>query len=177
MSVVVRTAGEPESAAALVRRAAHDADPTLAVRDQRTLDQVIGSSLASRRFGLALAAAFAGLALLLAAVGIYGVLAYSVTSRTREFGVRLALGASTKSVLLLVLRQGLGWSLVGLAVGVGGALAGGRLLTTMLYGVEPADLVTYLAVAGGLLVVVVIACLVPALRATSVDPLTSTRAE
>jgi predicted permease len=177
MSVAVRMVGDPRSMAEIVRRATRNADPTLAVRDLQPLDHVIGSSLAGRRFGLALAAAFAGLALLLAAVGIYGVLAYSVTSRTREFGVRLALGASTRSVLALVLRQGIGWSLVGLALGVAGALAAGRLLTTMLYGVGPMDLATYLAVAGGLLVVVVISCLVPALRATSVDPLTSTRAE
>ncbi|MEO8452537.1 MAG: ABC transporter permease [Gemmatimonadota bacterium] len=177
LSVVVRTTGDPESAVPLLRRAVKAGDPTLALRDVATLDQVIGTSLAGRRFALGLAASFAGLALLLAAIGIYGVLAYSVTSRTREFGVRLALGAPRQSVLMLVLRQGLGWSLIGLAVGVGGALAGGRLLAGMLYGVQPIDLATYLTVAAGLLIVVTIACLVPAARATSVDPLTSTRAE
>ena len=177
LSVVVRTAGNPIAAAPVIRQAVRNADPTRAVRDLEPLDQAIGSNLASRRFALGLAASFAGLALLLAAVGIYGVLAYSVTSRTREFGIRLALGAPKHSVLMLVLREGLGWSLAGLALGLAGAVAGGRLLTGMLYGVGPMDLGTYLAVGIGLLVVVTVACLVPAARATSTNPLTATRAE
>ena len=177
LSVVVRTTGDPLAAVPVLRRAVKAGDPSLAIRDVGTLDEKIGLSLSTRRFALGLATSFAVLALVLAAVGIYGVLAYAVTSRTREFGVRLALGAPARSVLLLVLRQGLGWSLVGLVLGVAGALAGGRLLAGMLYGVGPIDVVTYLAVTVGLLVVVTVACLVPATRATSVDPLTSTRAE
>ena len=177
LSVVVRTTGDPLAAVPVLRRAVTAGDPSLAIRDVGTLDEKIGLSLSTRRFALGLATSFAVLALVLAAVGIYGVLAYAVTSRTREFGVRLALGAPARSVLLLVLRQGLGWSLVGLVLGVAGALAGGRLLAGMLYGVGPIDTVTYLAVTVGLLLVVTVACLVPATRATSVDPLTSTRAE
>jgi hypothetical protein len=177
LSLVVRTTGEPGSAVPVVRRAVKAADPMLALRQFEELDHVIGSSLAPRRFGLALATCLAGLALVLAVVGIYGVLAYSVTSRTREFGVRLALGAPARSVLFLVLREGLVWTLMGLVLGVGGALAGRRLLAGMLYGIGPADGSTYLAVVLGLPIVAAIACLVPAVRATSVDPLASTRAE
>jgi predicted permease len=177
LAVVIRTTGDPLTAVPVLRRALKTADPTLAVRDIRTLEDVVGSSLASRRFALGLASCFAGLALLLAAVGIYGVLAYMVTTRAREFGVRLALGATARSVLMLVVRQGLGWSLFGLALGIGGALAGARILTGMLYGVTPLDVSTYASVMIGLLVVVGVACVVPAARATRVDPLTSMRAE
>lgn len=161
----------------MLRRAVKAEDPSLAVRDMKPLEDVIGSSLAPRRFVLGLASCFAVIALLLAAIGIYGVLAYMVTSRTREFGVRLALGAAARSVLLLVVGQGLGWSLLGLALGLGGAVAGGRLLAGTLYGVQPIDATTYGSIVLGLLVVVGIACIVPAARATRVDPLTSMRAE
>jgi putative ABC transport system permease protein len=177
MSVVIRTVGDPQNAAATLRRATKDADPALAIRDVKTLNAVVGSSLAPRRFALGLASSFAALALMLAAVGIYGVLAYLVAARTREFGVRRALGATPGSVLLLVARQGFAWSIVGLALGIAGALAGGRLLAGMLYGVTQLDAWTYVSVAVGLLLVVATACLVPAVRATRVDPLTSMRAE
>ena len=177
LSVVVRTNGDPRAAVPLIRQAVKAGDPAIAVQNIETMEQVVKSSIAPRRFALGLASAFAGLALLLSAVGVYGVLAYSVTARTREFGVRLALGASSNSILWLVLAQGLLWSLLGLAVGVAGALAGGRVLSGMLYGVTPADAPTYLAVAGCLLVVVVLSCLLPAIRAARVDPLTNMRAE
>ncbi|HEY5219252.1 MAG TPA: ABC transporter permease [Gemmatimonadaceae bacterium] len=176
-SLEARTSGDADAAIPAVRRAVHDADPTRAVRSIETLDDIVGDSLASRRLALGLAAAFAVLALALAAVGIYGVLAYSVTTRTREFGVRIALGASRRSVLLLVLRQGLAWSFVGLLIGLGGALAGARLLDTMLFGIAPNDVRTYLTVAVGLVSIAIAASVVPALRATGVDPLTSMRAE
>jgi predicted permease len=177
LSLVVRTNGEPSAAVSLVRQAVKAGDPSMAVQNIETMDQVVKSSVAPRRFALGLASAFAGLALLLSAIGVYGVLAYSVTARTREFGVRLALGASSRSILGLVLRQGLVWSLIGLALGIVGALAAGRLLAGMLYGVTSADAPTYLAVAGSLLLVVVIACILPAMRAAKVDPLVNMRAE
>jgi predicted permease len=177
LSVVVRTTGDPMAALPAIRRAIRRADPTLAMRDVATLDEVIGESLSTRRFALGLASCFAGLALVLAAVGIYGVLAYSVNARTREFGVRLALGATAGNVLLLVVRQGLGWSLAGLAMGVAGALAVGRFLTSSLYGVSATDTLTYVSVALGLVAVVLLACIVPAGRATRVDPINSLRAE
>ncbi|MDB4877944.1 MAG: permease [Gemmatimonadetes bacterium] len=177
LAVVVRTAGDPQTAAPALRRAVRTMDPSLAIRDIKTLNDVVGASLAPRRFALGLAACFAAIALLLAAIGIYGVLAYMVATRTRELGVRIALGATWQNVLGLVMRQGLGWSLLGLVVGVAGSIAGGRALGGMLFGVSPLDLPTYATVAIGLLIVVGVACAVPARRATRVDPLTSMRAE
>ena len=177
MAVVVRTVGDARTAEPAIRAAVKSNDPTLAVRDVKTLDSVLGMSLAARRFALGLASSFAVVALLLAAVGIYGVLAYMVTTRRREFGVRLALGATARSVLMLVVRQGLVWSLIGVVLGVGGAVAAGRLLERMLYGVSPLDASTYSAVVAALMFVVIAACVVPAARATRVDPLESMRAD
>ena len=177
LALVVRTIGDPMMAAAVVRRAVKNADPAMAIRDIRTLNDIVGASLARRRFSLGLASCFAVVALLLAAVGIYGVLAYMVTTRTREFGVRMALGASARSVLVLVVRQGMGWSLAGILIGVCASLAAGRVLDRMLYGVTSLDPSTYIAVVAVLLAVVAAACVVPAARATRVDPLESMRAE
>jgi predicted permease len=177
MVIVVRTEGDPRTAEAPLRRAVREADPRLAVRNIRTLDEVVDASLAARRFVLSLITSFAVVALALAAIGIYGVLAFLVASRTREFGVRLALGASRGGVLLLVLRQGVGWAALGAAIGTAGALAGGKLLAGMLYGVSATDLPTYLGVFGGVVLVVAAACAVPATRAMRVDPMTSMRAE
>jgi putative ABC transport system permease protein len=177
LNIVIRTRGDPWAAVPLLRRAVRDADPTLALRNVRPMDEVLGGSLAARRFALGLVACFAGVALVLAAVGIYGVLAFSVTSRTREFGVRIALGATRKSVLLLVVGQGLAWSLLGLAMGVSAAMAGGRLLRGLLYGVTPADRTTFAVVTAALLLVMLVACLIPAARATRVDPIESMRAD
>ncbi|HEY4131552.1 MAG TPA: FtsX-like permease family protein, partial [Gemmatimonadaceae bacterium] len=177
LSIAVRTTGDPNAAAAALRRASKEADPLLAIRNVQPLTEIVGSSLAPRRFSLGLVSIFAAIALALAAIGIYGVLSYAVTTRTREFGVRIALGASTQSVLLLVARQGLAWSLTGLGVGIIGAVAAGRLIAGMLYGVGTLDVWTYAGVVTGLLLVAGVACLVPAARATRVDPLTAMRAE
>jgi predicted permease len=177
LSIVIRTSGDPAAAAPMLRSAVRTADPSLALRDVATLDEMIGQSLSTRRFALGIAACFAVLALVLAAVGIYGVLAYSVTARTREFGVRLALGATVASVVGLVVRQGLGWSIAGLAIGIGGALAFGKVLASSLFGITASDPFTFAAVSCGLIVIVLIACIVPAARATRVDPIDSLRAE
>lgn len=177
LNIVVRTTGDPQTAAGALRRAIKQHDATLAIRDVQSFDDVIASSLAPRRFALGLAASFAAVALLLGAVGIYGVLAYAVSNRTREFGVRLALGATPRSVVSLVLHHGLTWSSLGLLLGVAGAIAFGRLLAGMLYDVRPIDPTTYMLVVFGQLAVVILACVVPAFRATRVDPLTSMRAE
>lgn len=176
VSLVVRMSGDPSAATALIRRAVKGADPSLAIRNVMPLTDVLRTSLAPRRFALGLVSSFAGIALLLAAIGIYGVLSFAVAARTREFGVRLALGATERSVLFMVLRQGFAWSSLGIALGVAGALAGGRLVSKMLYQVRTTDPVTYIAAIGALGVVVAIACLVPSLRATRVDPLASLRA-
>ena len=177
LNLVVRTTGDPQTAVAVLRRAIKQHDATLAVRDVQSFEDLVGSSLAPRRFALGLAASFAMVALLLGAIGVYGVLAYTVSNRTREFGVRLALGATPLSVVSLVLRQGLVWSSLGLLLGAAGAIAFGRLLSGMLYGVKPTDPMTYLLVAVGQLAIVGLACVVPAVRATRVDLLTSMRAE
>ena len=177
LTIVVRTTGDPRSAEGLVRRAVAEADPQLAIREVRTMVDRLGSSLAARRFALSLVSCFAVVALLLAAVGVYGVLAFSVTSRHREFGVRRALGATGPEVLMLVLKEGLGWSAIGLGVGVLAAAAAGRLVAGMLYGVGPLDGPTYLVVTISLLMVVTAACLVPALKATRVAPVTILQAD
>ncbi len=176
-SIVVRTRGDPASAAATVRRAVHDADPEAALRNVTPLDAVMAESLAPGRFVLAVTGSFAALALLLAAVGIYGTLAFLVNSRQREFGVRLALGATGRNVVMLVLRQGLAWTVVGLVLGLGMAALGGRLLSGLLFGVTPLDPVTYLMVLGAVASVALAACLVPAWRAMGVDPVVSMRGE
>jgi len=149
----------------------------LALRRVRTMEDVYSASLAARRFSLVLICGFAMLAVVLAAVGVYGVLAYTVSSRRREFGIRLALGATSSSVLRLVMRQGLAWLAIGLLIGVGGALASGRVLGGMLYGVAPNDALTLAGVAVVLLGVVASACLIPAMRATRVDPAATMRAD
>lgn len=175
MSLVVRTTGDPSTIVGALKSIVHTADPTLALRDVEPLETVLGSSLAPRKLALALATCFAAIAVILAAIGIYGVLSYAVASRTREFGVRFALGASTHNVLLIVLRQGVAWSLIGLVLGVVGALEVGRLLSAMLYGVAALDPATYVSVVVGLIVVVGAACVVPAFRAMRVDPMTAMR--
>ena len=175
LSIVVRTTGEPLAAVPAIRAAVRAADPALAVRQVMTMDQIIGRNLATRTFSLGVILAFALLALSLAAVGVYGVLAYSVTSRTREFGIRMALGASASTVRSLVLRKGLLWSTAGLGVGIGVALAGGRWIEGMLYEVRANDAATFVVVGASLFAVVLLACLVPARRATRVDPISALR--
>ena len=177
MSLVMRTSRSEADAGALIRRAVRAQDPSLAVRDVQTLDDVVRASLAPRRFALGLATSFAFIALTLAAIGIYGVLAYSVGNRTRELGVRIALGASSSRVISSVVRQGAMTSLVGIAAGLVGALLGARLLRGMLFGITPLDAGTYASVVLLVFIVAMTACIVPALRATRIDPLTSMRAD
>jgi putative ABC transport system permease protein len=175
LGIAIRTTDDPARAEGALRSALREADPTAGVQDVRPMDDILGASLAARRFAMALISAFAFVALALAAIGVYGVLAYSVTSRTREFGIRMALGASTRSVLGLVLRQGLGWSLIGLALGGAGAFVAGRSLRAYLFGIQATDAVTFTAVACGLLAAVAAACVVPARRAIRVDPMQAMR--
>jgi len=177
MFLVVRTAHEPASLAASVRNVIRQADAELPVFRVTTMEQLVAASLAQRRFTLAAFGLFAGVALLLAAVGLYGVLAYVVAQRTHEIGVRLALGAQSGDVLRLIVGQGMELALAGLLIGLGGALALTRLLQPLLFGVRATDPMTFGGIALLLLLVAFLACWIPARRATKVDPLTALRHE
>jgi predicted permease len=177
VAIVVRTTADAASAVPAMRAAVREVDPTLAVRNVRTLEEIVGMSLASRRFSLSLISGFAVLALVLAVVGIYGVLSYTVAARTRELGIRMALGATARSVRGLVLGRGLAWTAVGALAGVVIAMALARVLRTMLYRVAPSDPATFVAVTAVFIVVAICASLIPAVRATRVDPLAAIREE
>jgi putative ABC transport system permease protein len=138
---------------------------------------VAAESVAARSFNMVLVGLFAVLALVLAAVGIYGVMSYAVTQRTQEIGIRMALGASATDVLKLIIKNGLTLTLIGVLIGVAGAIALTRLLATMLFGVTPTDSLTFVAVSLVLIVVALLACYLPARRATKVDPLVALRYE
>jgi putative ABC transport system permease protein len=152
-------------------------DPEIPVQHVRSMDQRMSESLSPQRFTMLLLGAFAGLAVLLAAVGIYSVMSYSVSRRTNEIGIRVALGASRDNVLLLVVRQGLMLALIGSAIGIAGALMLSRVMRSQLYGVQPTDPVTFITVAGLLMVVVLAASYIPARRAIRVDPIMALRYE
>jgi putative ABC transport system permease protein len=173
----LRTTGRPEAVVSLVRGLIRELDPLLPVYDVRTMEDRVQLATARPRMTTWLLGAFAAAALLLAAVGVYGVIAYDVTRRTREIGVRMALGARPVSVLGLVYRRGLTLTLAGLAIGLAAALGVTRLLRSLLYGVEPADPATYAAVMVVLLTAAVAAIWLPARRATRVDPMEAIRAE
>ena len=177
VNLLARTTVEPLSLAGPVRNQLSALDNNQAVFNVRTMEQALAQSVAARRFSMILLAVFALLALILAAVGIYGVISYSVAQRTREVGIRMALGAKTTDVLNLVMRDGLKLVLIGIVVGLGGALLLTRLMTTLLFGVTATDAVTYVTVALGLIIVAVFACCIPARRATKVDPLVALRFE
>jgi predicted permease len=170
MSLVLRTAGAPLAVAEALRGRVRDLDPDLPVTRLETLDAVVDRSVADRRFTLALAGGFAGLALLLAALGLYGLLAYATRARRGEIGVRMALGARRRDVAKSVVRRGLGLTTVGLALGLAAATAASRALTGFLFEVDPTDPATYAAIAVLLVSVAVLACLLPARRASRVDP-------
>ena len=176
-AVVVRTTGDPMALLPAVRREMKAIDATLPIGSPASMKDVKSNQLADRRLPMQLMIAFAVLALALAAVGVYGVMAYSVAARTREIGVRVALGAQPRNVFGMVLRQGLGAAAVGLTLGLLGAAALGRLLMKLLYGVAPTDALTFGGVAVVLLLVTLVACLIPARRAVRVDPLEALRSE
>lgn len=179
MDLVVRTGSDPLSAASAVTAAVQEVDRDQPVSGITTMERALSDTVARPRLRTFILGVFAALALLLAAVGLYGIIAQSVAQRRQEIGIRIALGAGRPEVLRLVLRQGLGLTLAGLAAGLGLALAVGATgwLSTLLYGVESMDLVTFALVPLVLLAVAVAASLLPALRATRVDPLTVLRAE
>ena len=158
-----------------VREAVYSIDPDQPIDRFRTLAEVRASTLDSPRLTATLLGLFALLALVITSAGIAGVIAFSVNQRTQEFGVRMALGAPRGSVLSMVLRQGLRLVLAGLAIGMAGAIVLTRVMTTLLFGVEPTDALTFLAVSMVLVAVAAAACLIPARRAASVDPMVALR--
>ena len=170
MSLVVRTASDPSSASGEITAAIHSVDPTAPVLDVRTMDSLFAESVAQRRLNMLLLAAFAGLALLLAAVGIYSVLAYAVRRRVREIGLRMALGAQTRDVLGLVVADGLKPTLLGVAIGWVASLGLSRVIANLVFAVKTTDPETFGAVSALLALVAVMACIVPAYRATRVEP-------
>jgi putative ABC transport system permease protein len=177
MSLVVRTASNPLGVAAGVRDQVLALDKEMVLGDVQTMEQRLAGTLAGRRTNMLILGIFASLALVLAAVGIYGVMSYLVGFRTHEIGVRMALGAGRSDVLKLVAGQGLGLTLIGVGVGLAGAFGLTRFLASMLYGVHPTDLATFAAVSLGLMAVALLACCIPARRATKVDPMVALRYE
>ncbi len=171
MSLVVRTNGEPTALAGAVRDAIRSVDKGVPNYNLKTLNDVVSTSAAPRRVPMLLLSAFAGVAMLLAMLGIYGVTSYYVTQRTHEIGVRMALGAQVVDVLRLVLSRAMVLAGVGIVIGVAGAVAMTRYLRSMLFEVKPIDVVTFIVVAIMLALVVLVACLIPARRATRIDPL------
>jgi putative ABC transport system permease protein len=177
MSVAAMTEGDTAALAGPMRGAIAKIDPALAVADVTTMSQVMADAAAPQRFSTVVLSAFAGGALLLAAVGLYGTLAFGVTQRTREIGVRVALGASRREVLRLVVGQGMSLTVLGLALGIAGALAVTRLMTSLLYQTEPLDVATFASVTGVLAAVALVSCYLPARRASRVEPMAALRAE
>jgi putative ABC transport system permease protein len=177
MTLTVRTSIEPTSLVGAIRREVQALDPGVPLYDVRTLEQVVADTTATRRFSMALQVLFALVALSLAAVGLYGVLAYTVARRTGEIGIRMALGAKRSDVQRSVVGHGMGIVTIALVVGVAGALVVGRVIGSLLFGVSPGDPATYATVVGVLLGVALLACWIPARRASGVDPAEALRSE
>jgi putative ABC transport system permease protein len=171
MGLVIRTAGDPAAFAATLRREVQAIDKNQPIYNVRTMDDVVMNSLGTRRVSMQLFVVFAVAALLLAALGIYGVMAYSVTQRTHEIGIRMALGAQKSDVLALVIRQGMSLIAIGIVVGLLGALALTRVIGNLLYGVTATDPATFLWIPFLLGSVSFFACYVPARRAARLDPI------
>jgi putative ABC transport system permease protein len=177
MYLAVRTSGEGSGTAEELRRRIQSIDPGVTLAQIGTMDQALALSVSQPRFDAALLALFAGIALLLAAVGIYGLIAYSVAQRTHEIGVRMALGAARADVVWMVVGQGAWLAAIGIAIGLGGALALAHLLETMLFGIAITDVLTFVAAPIGMMLVVLLATFLPALRATRISPTAALRYE
>ena len=171
MTIVARTQSDPASMTAAIKQQIWKVDSRLPVTRVETMEEVSAASFAARRFNMLLLTIFSALALVLAAVGVYGVMSYAVTQRTQEIGVRMALGAQMSDVVKLVLRGGLGLAFTGVILGLGGAFALTRLMRSLLFAVEPNDFATFAVVTVCLMVTALLACYLPARRATKVDPL------
>ena len=177
MTVAVRTTGNPTAALPALREAVHSIDPNLPLSSVNTLDKLVESSVGQRKLSMMLLGLFSAIAMVLASIGIYGVMSYSVAQRTRELGIRMALGAVRSRVLLLVVRQGMALAVAGVAIGLLGAFGLTRLLTNQLFGIRATDPSTFALVSALLVAIALIATLIPALRATRVDPVVALRDE
>jgi predicted permease len=177
VSLIVRTSGDPESLVPVLRNVVHALDASVPLRAVESVEQQLANTLATPRFNMALLLAFAATALLLTVIGLYGVVSYTVSQRTKEIGIRMALGARPESVRRMILLYGMRMTVVGLVIGAVAALAAGRALAGMLHGVSARDPGTFAIVALVLTVVSVLACYLPARRATAIDPLQAIRTE
>jgi predicted permease len=177
ITLVARTIGDPAAVAPAMKQAAWSFDRNLAIAQVLTMDEVVAETNAQPRFEMLLLTIFAAIALVLAAVGVYGVISYSASQRTHEIGVRMSLGASRGDVLLLVVRQGMWLAFAGCVAGLAGALLLSRLMAKLLFGVQPTDPATFVAVASGLGLVALLACYIPARRAMRIDPMVALRYE
>jgi putative ABC transport system permease protein len=177
MALVVRTSSDPRSLEESIRAQVVALDRDLPVFDVMTMEELRSVSVTAQRIGGTLMAAFAGFALVLAAIGLFGVIAYAVSERTREIGIRMALGAKPREVFLLVVGQGMTLAFIGLLVGLPLALGMGRAVAGLLYGIGPNDFTTLASVAAILAAVAFVACYIPARRAMRVDPMVALRYE
>ncbi|HEV7747775.1 MAG TPA: ABC transporter permease [Pyrinomonadaceae bacterium] len=177
MTVIIKAAGDPNQLIAAVRQQVKAIDSDQPIYSVRTMDDIRTESVAPERLNLTLLSIFAGIALVLAVVGIYGVMSYSVTQRTHEIGIRMAIGAQPRDVFRMIIRQGMMLALIGVGIGLVGAFLLTRLMASMLFGVEPTDPATFAAIAVLLTTVALVACYLPGRRATKVDPVVSLRYE
>jgi predicted permease len=177
MRLALRVAGDPAAVAAPLRAALAELDPDIPLTEVQTMEEALGVWAAERRLTMLVVAAFALLALALGAVGVYGVMAHLVTQRTREIGIRIALGAVPREILRLVVSQGVRLALLGIAAGLLGAFGASRLLTRLLFQVAPTDMPTFVATALALALVAVAASLIPAVRAVRTDPVDALRSD
>jgi putative ABC transport system permease protein len=177
MTFAVRTAQKPDALIQAIRHEIQTLDADQPIARINTMSQLLDRSVAKRRFNLLLMGIFAITAVLLAAVGLYGLISYLVTQNRREIGIRIALGAQRSDVLILMVGQGLVLSLIGTAIGLAGASALTRLITSFLFGVTPTDPATFIVVSAGLIGIALLACYIPARRATKVDPMVVLRYE
>jgi putative ABC transport system permease protein len=177
MTVVARTAGNVTGLRESIREAVAAVDKGVAVYQMQTAEQMVADAGSLRRFDMWLIGVFAVLALVLAGVGVYGVMAYSVSQRTREIGITIALGAQRRDVLRMVLMEGARMALIGVGLGVVGAIALTRVMQSLLYEVSPTDVATFALVALMVLALILAACLVPSMRATRIDPIAALRCE
>jgi putative ABC transport system permease protein len=177
MTVIVKGASEPNQLLSSIRQTVKNLDPDQPIYNPRTMGEIRAESVAPERLNLTLLSIFAGIALVLAIVGIYGVMSYSVTQRTHEIGIRMAIGASQVDVFKMILGHGMKLAFIGIGLGLLGAFGLTRLMESMLFGVEPTDITTFSAIAVLLATVALLACYLPGRRATKVEPTVSLRYE